>query len=53
MDAHEKNESVLGYFERKVVKKIHGLVIKIDLGRQRFNLELYRLFQGPDVMKTK
>lgn len=48
----KSDETILACFERKVLRRIYGAVEENGLWRKRYNFELYRLFQGPDIIKT-
>jgi hypothetical protein len=48
----QSSEERLAIFERKILRRILGLVYEGDLGRRlRHNKELYELLDGPDIVK--
>jgi hypothetical protein len=48
----QSSEERLAIFERKILSRILGPVYEDDLGwRLRHNKELYKLLDGPDIVK--
>jgi hypothetical protein len=46
-----KAELQLAVFERKVLRKIFGLIRQTNHWRRRFNEELYQLYGEPEIVK--
>ncbi|CAG9834596.1 unnamed protein product, partial [Diabrotica balteata] len=42
---------MLGCFERKILRRIYGAVNENGVWRRRYNFELYRIYQEPDIVK--
>jgi hypothetical protein len=45
------DETALGLFERKILRSIFGGVWDEGQGRRRYNFELYKLYDEPDLVK--
>jgi hypothetical protein len=45
------NERALGLFERKILRSIFGAVQDKGQWRRRYNSELYKLYDEPDLVK--
>jgi len=41
-----------GVFERKILRRIYGLICEEAVWRSRYNEELYRLFDEADLVAT-
>jgi len=46
------DELRLGIFERKILRRIYGLICEGVIWRSRYNEELYRLFEETDLVTT-
>lgn len=46
------DETLLGSFERKVLRTIFGGICENGQWRRRYNQELYQLYKGPDIVKS-
>jgi hypothetical protein len=46
------DESRLGVFERKILRRIYGPVCEGTTGRSRYNEELYRLYDETDLVTS-
>ncbi|CAG9827498.1 unnamed protein product [Diabrotica balteata] len=42
---------MLGCFERKILRRISGAVNENGVWRRRYNFELYKIYQEPDIVK--
>jgi len=47
------DELRLGVFERKILRRIYGLICEEVVWRSRYNEELYRLFDETDLVTIK
>jgi hypothetical protein len=45
------DERALGLFERKILRSIFGAVQNKEQWRRRYNFELYKLYDEPDLVK--
>ena len=48
---NKEDESKLAAFERKILRRIYGPVCEMGRWRIRYNSELYKIFNEPDIVK--
>ena len=46
------DELYLGVFERKILRRIYGPICEETVWRSRYNEEVYRLYDGADLVTT-
>lgn len=47
-----KDENMLKIFERRILRRIYGSIKENGIWRSRYNHELYKLYNGPDIVKV-
>jgi hypothetical protein len=47
-----EDENMLQIFERKILRRIYGLIKENDIWRSRYNRELYKLYNKRDIRKV-
>ncbi|PNF43056.1 hypothetical protein B7P43_G04739, partial [Cryptotermes secundus] len=49
---NKKEESVINFFERKILRRIYGPIKENGIWRIKYNKELYKLYREPEISVT-